>query len=284
MKHTPLAEKLFLFLVSAVLLISGGCFPVLDLEPRETSDLSVVQLITRMNRTTYPLKKWRKADSYYMRLKVTLTGKDSKDYYGSEVWYQQPKCFRLVTSKNGKVQKILIYNDGRAWSINGWNNRSTELKEDSLEYKLFLNTVRMGTPSLNYTDIFRRISVDMFVENGVRYYRMICMNDDRRIQPYIFYFNGKNFLQEKLETVSILNESGASELYTSYVEKYTVIDGIKLPARTIVEIGGTTQISELQELVINQNYPESLFLPPVPFTHKMNTGMEKETNSRKESR
>lgn len=275
-----------------------GCFPVLDLEPRETSDLSVVQLIHRQNNVVDPSRKWRSADSYYMRLRVSLTGKESKDYYTSEIWYQHPKCFRLATKKNGQYQKILIYNDDRVWSINAWNNRSTELKAGSLEYELFLNTVRMGTPSLNYTDIFRRISIDRFIENNTTYYRMICMSDDKRIQPYIFYYNGNTFLQEKLETVNIVSQSGAAVLYTSRVEKYTNIDGIILPERTIVESGGVTQISELQEIAINEKYPETLFLPTVPLSHRMplpdvktssasgkkNTVIEKSHNTGKKSK
>ena len=246
----------------------SGCYPVLDLEPRETSDLSVIQLINKQNKAADPNRVWRRADSYYMRLKVTLTGKDTKDYFGSEVWYQHPKCFRLATSKNGEVQKVLIYNDGRVWNVNPRTNHSVELSPDSLEYCLFLNTVRMGTPSMNYTDIFRRISVDMYTEDGVRHYRMICMSDDERIQPYIFYYNGNTFLQEKLETVNIISSSGAAILYTSRIEQYITFDGIKLPARTIVETGDVVQVSELQDVVLNQAYPESLFLPPVPFTHK----------------
>lgn len=248
---------------------SVGCFPVLDLEPRETSDLSVVQLIQRQNKATDPQRKWRRVDSYYMRLKVSLTEKDTKDYYGSEIWYQHPKCFKLATSRNGVVQKILIYNDGRIWSVNPRTNHSRELKMESLEYCLFLNTVRMGTPYMDYTDIFRRISVDMFMEEGVRYYRMICMSDDKRIQPYIFYYNGNTFLQEKLETVNVISSSGASILYSSTIQKYTQVNGIKLPAVTLVKSGRVTQISELQEIQMNKIYPESDFLPPVPFTHKM---------------
>ena len=257
-----------------------GCYPVLDLEPRETSDLSVRQLIRKQNKATDPEKKWQKADSYYMRMKISLTDKSSKDYHESEIWYQHPKCFRLVTSRNGVRQKILIYNDGRVWNVNPRTNHYTELKSESLEYCLFLNTVRMGTPYLDYTDIFRRISVDMFIENGVRYYRMICMSDDKRIQPYIFYYDGRNFLQTKLETVNIISESGAAVLYTSTIRKYTEVKGIKVPAVTVVESGGVVQISELQEIVINKVYPESLFLPPVPFTHK---GMVEKTEKKKEA-
>ena len=260
------AAATFLTVFSA--LCATGCFPVLDLEPRETSDLSVRQLIRKQNKAIDPEKKWQKANSYYMKMKIALTDKSSKDYYESEIWYQHPKCFRLVTSRNGVQQKVLIYNDGRVWSVNPRTNHYTELKSDSLEYCLFLNTVRMGTPYLDYTDIFRRISVDMFIEDGVRYYRMICMSDDERIQPYIFYYDGRNFLQTKLETVNILSESGASVLYSSTIRKYTDVNGIKLPAVTVVESGGVVQVSELQEIVINKVYPESLFLPPVPFTHK----------------
>ena len=257
-----------------------GCFPVLDLEPRETSDLSVRQLIRKQNKAVDPAKKWQKANSYYMKMKLSLTDKSSRDYHESEIWYQHPKCFRLVTSRNGVPQKILIYNDGRIWSGSPRTNHYKELKSDSLEYCLFLNTVRMGTPYLDYTDIFRRISVDMFIEDGIRYYRMICMSDDKRIQPYIFYYDGRNFLQTKLETVNIISESGASVLYTSSIRKYTDVNGIKLPAVTVVESGGVVQVSELQEIVINKVYPESLFLPPVPFTHK---GMIGKTEKKEET-
>ncbi len=259
-----------------------GCFPVLDLEPRDTSDLSVRELIRKQNNKTDAGRKWRKADSYYMRLKVTLTGKETKDYFGSEIWYQHPKCFKLATSKNGIREKELIYNDGRIWSVNCRTNHSIELKSDSLEYALFTNTVRMGTPYMDYTDIFRRISVDTFTENGVRYYRMICRSDDTRTSPYIFYYNGKTFLQEKMETVKYISESGASVLYTSKVEEYTTIDGIILPAKTIVESGGVTQVSQLEEIILNKVYPESFFLPPVPFTHKVSSGVP-QGNSKKET-
>ena len=59
----------------------SGCYPVLDLEPRETSDLSVIQLINKQNKAADPNRVWRRADSYYMRLKVTLTGKELLGIY-----------------------------------------------------------------------------------------------------------------------------------------------------------------------------------------------------------
>ena len=281
MKKIYFIQKRFflIYLVPVFLFALSGCFPVLDLEPREPADLSVRELIYKQNNVTDSERKWRKADSYYMRLKVSHTGKKTKDYFGSEIWYQHPKCFKLVTSRNGIRQKELIYNEGRVWSVNCRTNRSTELKSSSMEYMLFINTVRMGTPYMDYTDIFRNVTVDMFTENGVRYYRMICMSDDKRIQPYIFYYNGDTFLQEKMETINVLSESGASVLYTSKVEKYTTIDGIKLPEKTIVRSGGVTQISQLEEIILNKVYPESFFLPPVPFTHKVkmeNRKMEKD--------
>ena len=257
-----------------LMLFLPGCTPQLDLAERDTSNLSVPQLIHLRSNAIDPDKKWRTASSYCMRTKFSSTDNKTKEYYGQEILYKAPKRFKMTTYKNGKPENVIISNEGRIWKVNPVNNRSTLLKPESLEYKLIAMTTRMADPTLEYSDIFPKISIDMFTRDGKRFYRLICHPNLAEVAPYIFYINGTTYLTEKLETIQYQKDSPMGLLYSCETSKYITVSKVKVAEETIISIqdgwGDTlvTRKGNLEEMKINPNIPETEFLPPIPFTHQ----------------
>ena len=206
----------------ALLFFAGvitSCAPQLDLEMRDTSDLSVPQLIHLRSNAIDPKKKWRTASSYRLRTRLASTDEKTKEYYGQEILYKEPKRFKMTTYKDGKAISIIICNEGRIWKVDPVTNRSHLLNPATLEYKLITMTTRMADPTLEISDIFPKISIDMFTSGGVRFYRLICYPHTQEIAPYIFYINGRSYLTEKLETIQYQTGTPLGLFYSSETVK-----------------------------------------------------------------
>lgn len=250
-----------------------SCAPMLDLDMRDTSNLSVPQLIHLRSNAIDPLKKWRTASSYLLRTSLASSDENNKIYYSQEVLYKEPKRFKMTTFKNGKPESIIICNEGRIWKVDPTTNRSVLLNPDALEYKLITMTTRMSDPTLEYSDIFPRISVDMFTKDGKRFYRLICHPHLKEIAPYIFYINGETFLTEKLETIQYQTGTPFGLFYSCETMKYITVNDIKVAQETLVTITAgdddplVTRRGSLEKMQINIDIKEAEFLPPIPFTH-----------------
>lgn len=254
-------KTLYTAAAAGLMMLGTACTGLLELEPLEPSDLTVQELIARMNHATDPKQAYRNCKSYLIRQNLYVMQSGTKDVMSSEVRFQAPDKMRITTFRSGKPTAVEIYNAGKGWRIDCGTGKVTRVP-DGLPIELMRIFTQMGTPSLDATRIFKKVTIDMKVEDGFKTYRLICDPCTDGIAPYVQYISGKTYLAERLETVMYAN--GAEYLYVSVPADYTWYGDIRLPASSTVELMNITRISKMAEFKINVDFPDSDFLPPEP--------------------
>ena len=128
---------------------------------------------------------------------------------------------------------------------------------------------------MDATKIFKTVSIDMEIKDGYKTYRLICDPGVKGIAPYVFYINGNTYLTEKMETIMYIN--GEEYLYVNVPADYTWYENnsIRLPVTSTVKQMDITRISKMTDFKINVDFPETDFLPPVPFSHQKQPSAKK---------
>lgn len=252
-------KMILCFAVLFFLPIFSACYGALDLEPRMKSDLTVKELIRRMNHATDPRKEYLSCKSYRIRQNLSVIESGTKDLMSLEVCFQVPDKVRITTYRGERPTVVEIYNGGKAWSIDCGTGRVRVVpKGHPLE--LMRIYTRQATPSLDATQIFRTVKIDMDVdEKGYKTYRMICDAGVDGIAPYVYYINGQTFLQERMETIQY---AGLAEyLYVSVPADYRWFGNVRLPGTSTVKIMESTRISRITAFELNVKFPDDYFLP-----------------------
>lgn len=265
--------------LAAGLLLLPACQDLLHLEPMEPADIKVPDLIAKMAKATDPEQRYRNCKSYLMKQTFSVMQSGSKETLSIETRFQAPDKMRLITYRNQKPTVIQIYNAGKAWSYDCATRKTTPVPK-GIPTELMRIFTQMGTPSLDATKIFKTVAIDMQVQDGYKTYRLICDPGVKGIAPYVFYINSKSYLTERMETIMYAN--GEEALYVNVPADYTWYENnsIRLPVTSTVKQMDTTRISRMTEFKINLDFPDSDFLPPVPFSHRSRP----ETTARKEKK
>ena len=244
-----------------------ACQDLLHLEPMEPADITVPDLIAKMSKATDPQHRYYDCKSYLMKQTLSVMQSGAKETMSIETRFQAPDKMRITTYKDKRPTIIEIYNAGKAWRYDCATRRTTEVPK-GLPLELMRIFTQMGTPSMDATKIFKSVSIDMQIQDGYKTYRLICNPEIKGIAPYVFYINGKTFLTERMETIMYIN--GEEYLYVNVPADYTWYekDSIRLPNTSTVKLMNTTRISKMTDFAINQEFPASDFLPPVPFSHR----------------
>ena len=250
-----------------------ACQDLLHLEPMEPADITVPELISRMSKATDPEKRYHDCKSYLMRQSFSVMQSGSKEMLSIETRFQAPDKMRITTYKDRQPSVIQIYNAGKAWNYDCSTRKTTPIPP-GIPTALIRIFTQMGTPSLDATKIFKTVSIDMQVENGYKTYRLICDPGIRGIAPYVFYINSRTYLTERMETIMYIN--GEEYLYVNIPADYTWYEDktIRLPVTSTVKQMDVTRISRMTDFKINQDFPASDFLPPVPFSHQQASAPE----------
>ena len=262
-----LMRKLLILCAAAI----GGtlltaCGPtLLDLEPQEPSDLTVAQLVAKMNQATDPKGNYRNAKTYLMKQDLSSVKPGKKEYYATEVIFKAPDKMRTTTYRDGKAIAAVIFNGRQGWNVNLLKNRSEKIKP-GLPLSLVRIFTQMATPGVNVSKIFKQITIDISYKDGLKTYRLICDPGIDGIAPYIIYVDGKTFLTRKLETIMYAVD-GKEYLYSANTTSYVWISDIRIAETSVVYSLEQTDISTLKEFRLNPEIPDSEFMPPVPFNH-----------------
>ena len=260
--------------VAPCLLLLAACQDLLHLEPMEPADIKVPELVAHMSQATDPELKYHNCKSYLMKQTFSVIQSGAKETMSIETRFQAPNKMRLTTYKDNKPTVIQIYNAGNAWNYDCATRRTTKIPK-GLPTELMRIFTQMGTPSMDATKIFKTVSIDMEIKDGYKTYRLICDPGVKGIAPYIFYINGKTYLTEKMETIMYIN--GEEYLYVNIPADYTWYENnsIRLPVTSTVTQMDITRISKMTDFKINIDFPESDFLPPVPFSHRKQPAAKK---------
>ena len=262
----PMQKLILLFVAALVCGVMTACGPdLLELDPQEPSDLTVAQLVAKMNHATDPKGNYRDAKTYMMKQDLSSVKPGKKEYYATEIQFKAPDKMRTTTYRDGKAIAAVIFNGEQGWNVDLLKNRSEKLKP-GLPLSLVRIFTQMATPGVNITKIFKHVTIDISYKDGTKTYRLICDPGVDGIAPDIIYVDGRTFLTKKLETIMYAVD-GKEYLYSANTMSYVWIDDIRIARTSVVYSLNQTDISTLKEFKLNLDIPDSEFVPPVPFNH-----------------
>ena len=261
-------KKLLLVLpLLALLSLLCGCYgDLLLLEEGMPADITVDELLKKMDRATDPEKVYANIKSYYMKQVLTNANINGSDESISEIYWKAPGYLKQISSRNGEVINIIISRNGRFWYVNPKNKKSREVKgKDALLIKTFTD---IATPGMDFKKIFHKVDIDQLLEpeKNRKVYRLICRVNNPEIAPYVFYIEPKTWLTDRCETI-LYGPDGSQRLYVSDSEEYEIINGVRMPKKTLVTVDGKTETAKIVEFKFNPDIPESTFDLEKPWNH-----------------
>ncbi len=207
-------------------------------ESHETVELSVSQLVERMQEATDPKGVWRNCKGYYMRQSAWTEEKKGRsrveEYWVQEIRFRQPGQVRQTFSRENAVFKTMLLTDGRVWNIDHDNQFSEVTGSEGT--RLYKRMVGFSNPKETELSLFAKVELGVIYEDGKRYYRMICRAEDDSIPPYVKYIDPDTFLVKRVETI-VAGGDGLSCLYKAESKEYKWIHDIKIATKTSVTIG-----------------------------------------------
>ncbi len=100
----PMQKLILLFVAALVCGVMTACGPdLLELDPQEPSDLTVAQLVAKMNHATDPKGNYRDAKTYMMKQDLSSVKPGKKEYYATEIQFKAPDKMRTTTYRDGKA-------------------------------------------------------------------------------------------------------------------------------------------------------------------------------------
>ncbi len=251
-------------IVPLLAIFCSACTDLLKLEPQEPADMTVHELIVKMNQATDPKGVYRNCKSYIMKQELSTIRSGTMDNCSVEVRFKSPNRIRITTFREGRATVADIYNNGQAWKVDCIAGRST--KVTGMGLSLVEIFTQMANPAMDATKIFQKVTIDMSSNSGIKTYRLICDPCKDGIAPYVFYINGSTFLTTYFETVMYINDS--EYLYVNTPNAYEWFGQIRIPTTSTVQLMDVINNSKVTEFSINVDIPDSDFLPPVPFSHR----------------
>ena len=261
--------KKLIFLLPLIILTAMlcGCYgDLLLLEDGTPADITVDELLRKMDRATDPHKVYANIKSYYMKQVLMNDNKNGRGESVSEIYWKKPGYMKQISSRNGEVINIIISKDGKYWYVNPKNKKSREIRgKDALLVKTFTD---IATPGLDYKKIFHTVEIDQILdpEQDRMVYRLICRVNNPDIAPYVFYINPKTWLTDRCETI-LYGQDGSQRLYIAKSSEYEMINGVRMPKKTLVTVDGRTETAVIAEFTFNPEIPASTFEFERPWNH-----------------
>lgn len=262
-----------LCLAACALLAGSGC-EFLDQNPDEmlglvepapeASEFSPSQIVEKMREATDPKHFFRDCKSYILRQSVRSGEKSGNSWvervWSNEIKFRQPGMLRQTTVKDGNPFKILIYRDGKGWSVDPHSKTATEYRPGT-GYNLFLTFIRMNNPQSTIMSLFSTVEAAVVYPDGKRQYRLVCRVDDPNIAPYVLYVDAQTFRTVRIETVSYMDD-GAQYLYRAEPLEYKWVGDVQISMKTRVVTGKQECEYTTDEFLLNANIPDSDFALP----------------------
>ena len=253
------------FLLS-LFLLCGCAEDVLRLEEGVPADITVDELIVKMNRATDPKKVYANAKSYYMKQRLTSDNVNGSDESVSEIFWKAPGYMKQVSYRNGEVINIIITHIDRSWYVNPRTKKSREIKgKDAQLVKVFSD---IATPGMDYKKIFHTVTVDKIMDpqRDQMVYRLICRVENPEIAPYVFYIEPKTWLTDRCETI-LYGPDGSQRLYIADSEEYEFVDDVCMPKKTIITVDGKKDTADTVVFTLNPEIPMTTFDLEKPWNH-----------------
>jgi len=251
---------------SGLMFLENGCQFDTDLPPGEKSDLTVDELVKKMDKAMDPDGNFRKAKSYVLKQKVLDTSKFELNEYSLEIKYKAPELMKFSSIRAGKPFSTLIFDGTKAWNINPETKLATEISKGK-GMNLVKTFAALTRPGSTVKTVFKSVDIDMIKDEfEVLCYRLVCRVEDSSIAPYVILV-GPDYLTRSIETV-LYSDDGTEAKYHSHTIDYAWISGIKMSKESIVEVGDRKVKYSMVSFTLNPEIPDSDFKVPEPWNAK----------------
>jgi hypothetical protein len=251
----------------ALIFMLCGCYgDLLLLEEGEPSDLTVDELIKKIDRATDPNKIYANAKSYYMKQVLVNDNKNGSTKSFSEIYWMAPNYMKQISSRGSDILNIIVSKNGRFWYVNPRTKKSKEITGKDVQ--LVKTFADIANPGMNYKKIFHTVEIDKIYDEkkDQSYYRLICRLKNPEIAPYVFYIEPKTWLTDRCETI-LYGPDGSQRLYVSDSEEYEWKNGIRMAKKTLVTVDGKTDTATTVAFELNPEIPLSTFDLEKPWNH-----------------
>ncbi|OGV49985.1 MAG: hypothetical protein A2X49_04715 [Lentisphaerae bacterium GWF2_52_8] len=228
------------------------------------SDLSIEELLEKMEKASDPNGFYRKANSYIMRQKVSYVQNGVPVIYNVEVMFKRPSMMKTTTYENGKPTSAVLYNGENAWNIKPQTGESEKISGKGLA--LVQTFTGISNPKNRLSDVFKKIDVSLVNAGKKLEYRLVCHAKDEGIAPYIIYVGKDDFLTKKLETTMYTPQGNYS--YLSIIDKYALYNGVMIASESSVTTAGLRRNFFMVDYELNPEIPDSEFIVPTAWYNK----------------
>lgn len=269
-------------LLTFSLFVFCGCT---SFETLEKSDLTIVELEKKMEKSMDPEGAFRKANSYVQREMLKIEGFFGDSIYQIDLKYKKPHFFKLTTLENNQPVTAVIYNSGSAWQVDYNEKQVTEITGTDL---LRLNMLyKLTSPTEKYSKLFKSVKVFRckLANDPADYYKIVCgtVQSGNVINIYV---NAKDFLPRRIDADLTLIIKSKKQEYSSdcIIEAYESMDNVMIPQKSSSVSNGIESTSTVFDYKLNVNIPDSEFLPPIFTENKMRSRMDRFYNDKKKLR
>jgi outer membrane lipoprotein-sorting protein len=249
---------LSVFAVS-IMLVNGCSTLVGPKEKDEPADISLNVLESKMRKAMDPNGLYRKSTSYVQKQMLQeKKGWDQKEFI-VEVRYKRPDMFKTTTIEENRPSTSIILNKNRAWFVDFKKKKIYPVTGERLaKLKVMFG---MGRPDSSYQNLFKQVKLSQCVLEDKEYYKLTCISGIKDMAPFKIYVGKNNFLTKRLETIEKIG--GNPEDYISTIDKYSLYEGVMIPADITVMLNKTMQKFRIILYKLNVPIKNTEFLPPV---------------------
>lgn len=254
MKSTQFATLLF----SALLALLAGCATA-EPEIESPADITVSELETKMRTAMDPDGRYAKAKTFIQRQIVSSERfLDDPEEQVVEVKFERPANFRLTTLDDNVPVSGLIVSGNNGWMVDYSGERIVELTPEQLDQLKILSGI--SNPDNSLTRALRDIHICLCRIGEQEFYKITgqSRNSDN---PVAIYIDKKDFLIRRIKAVFQIGSQ--SIRYDSTIRRYSLYEGVMIPAETTVIQNGQEQTTRVIYYKLDAIIPASDFRPPV---------------------
>ncbi len=243
--------------VAAVLFCGCAMFePAEEITP---SDLTLEELQAKRRAAMDPQGRYATAKTTLQRQSV-LTERflDEPDEAIMLVQFERPDKLNMTTFVDNEPVSSIITNENAGWivSYGKRDEKTLELSPEQLEHIRLLSHI--SSPAGKIEEFFDKIEIVRCKTKDGDFYKLSCIDKDR--EPVELYIDAKNYLPRRMRAALTIN--GNTIDYDSQILRYSLFDGVMVPAETIVKQNGIRQVSKVLLYRLDVPFKAQDFLPP----------------------
>ena len=254
MKSTLFSTLIF----SAMLALLAGCATT-EPEIESPADITIAELEAKMRNAMDPDGRYAKAKTFIQRQIVsTERFLDDPEEQVAEVKFERPDNFRLTTLDDNVPVSGLIISGNKGWMVDYSGKRILELPSVQLEqFKMFSG---ISNPDNSLSRALRDPHITNCRIGEKEYYKVTGLGRNAGT-PVDIYVDRNDFLIRRIKADFRIGSE--SVRYDSTIQRYSLYEGVMIPAETIVIQNGQKQSTRVVYYKLDAVIPASDFRPPV---------------------